>query len=321
VSVLSGIVESLPIPLRNRAFLWRDRAYLISESFQDYTRYRRFSGAPDKAALLNTRGRNAEAQLTKDYHRIEKGLSFRAPRRPFGNAVSGRLDSLLPVAETSTELRLNSVQAPARTALHALRRWNDSGDVDANISPVGDYRSVLSVDEAEQFFLSRHSLRNFDKSIPVPEELLAKALEFVSHTPSVCNRQGGNIHLYTDPEQIAKILRLQAGSAGFSDTIGNLAVVSVESGLFTGVGERNQPWIDGSLAAMTFVWGLHSLGIHSCMLNWSKRNRHSRRLRELGDIPASEDIICLVAFGFPPADGYRVARSPRRSVSDFSTRH
>lgn len=35
-----------------------------------------------------------EAQLTRDYHRVEKGLAFGAPKRPFGAAVAERLDAL-----------------------------------------------------------------------------------------------------------------------------------------------------------------------------------------------------------------------------------
>jgi nitroreductase len=321
MSVLSRLVDAMPTRARSYAFLMRDRVSLIAESAQDYFRYRRFSGPADKAVHARIGGRNLEAQLTKDYHRIEKGLSFRAPKTPFGSSVKDRLDLLLPLAAGSDESRILAVREPVESALSALDDWNSRGVVDHEVSPVGDFRPSMSVEQAEQLFMTRHSLRNFDETRAVPPELVTKALEFVSRTPSVCNRQAGNIHLYSDPEQIRRILKLQGGSAGFSETITSLAAVTVEIGLFTGTGERNQRWVDGGLTAMTLVWALHSLGVHTCMLNWSKRNTHSERAREVGGIPASEDIICLVAFGYPPADGYRVARSPRRRLDDFSTTH
>lgn len=41
-----------------------------------------------------------------------------------------------------------------------------------------------------------------------------------------------------------------------------VALVSVELGLFTGVIERYQPWIEGIFASI-FMWALHSLAAHT----------------------------------------------------------
>ena len=38
-------------------------------------------------------------------------------------------------------------------------------------------------------------------------------------------------------------------------------------------------------------------------------------------IPSSEDVICMIAIGYPPDGGVRVARSPRRPVEQILTMH
>jgi len=173
----------------------------------------------------------------------------------------------------------------------------------------------------DRFFESRHSLRNFDRERPVTEETLSAAARWASRTPSVCNRQAGRVHVYQDRETIDRLLRLQAGNAGFGETVPTLIAFTVESKLFAGANERNQRWIDGALYAMTFNWALHAVGVEGCMLNWSKPNGASVSARKIGGIPDSEDIICLMAVGYPATGKVRVARSPRNSVSRYMTIH
>lgn len=92
-----------------------------------------------------------------------------------------------------------------------------------------------------------------------------------------------------------------------------VAVVTVDSRLFTGTHERNQRWVDGALFAMSLVWALHGLGLSTCMLNWSMNNAASNRLRAAAGLPEHEDVVVLLALGYA-ATGCRVARSPRRDL-------
>jgi nitroreductase len=50
-------------------------------------------------------------------------------------------------------------------------------------------------------------------------------------------------------------------------------------------------------------------------------NAQSDALRTEAGIPDSEDVICLIAIGYPPEQGFRVARSPRRPVGQVLTTH
>lgn len=64
---------------------------------------------------------------------------------------------------------------------------------------------------------------------------------------------------------------------------------------------------------MNFILGLHSRGIGSVCLNWSKSPRTDRRLRSVIGLPDDEAIVMLIGFGHLLED-YSVAASPRMSL-------
>lgn len=291
------------------------------EFWLDQRRFSRYGGAPDSAVPAILQGRSLEAQVIKDYHRVEKGLSLHAPKQPFGEVVKRRLDSFVPVASRSPELRVREVAVLAKSAVDALDDWNVRGRISDEIAPTVQRPQAFDPDMMQSFFTSRRSVRDFDQTRKVPRETISTVIDYFQQTPSVCNRQPARVHFYDDREKIAELLSIQAGSSGFRERVPQLAVVTAETGLFTGAGERNQMWIDGALAAMTLVWAMHANGIATCMLNWSKRNTHSDRLRQAGGIPSDESVICLVAFGYAPASEYRVARSPRRPTDQVAYFH
>ncbi|MEJ1194031.1 nitroreductase family protein [Pseudarthrobacter sp. CCNWLW207] len=171
----------------------------------------------------------------------------------------------------------------------------------------------MDQDELEEFFTTRRSVRNFDPARSVAKEQLALATTWALNTPSVCNRQAGRVYYFTEQSDVERVLRLQNGNAGFRSSVSAVAVVTVDSRLFTGATERNQRWVDGGLFAMTLVWALHGVGLQTCMLNWSATNKSSQRLRRETGIDGHEDIVVLIAVGHAD-QGHRVARSERRGL-------
>jgi len=302
----------LPRPMRQLA----EGALTVLESTRDSLDHLRFGAPSDQAVGPRVRGTNRQAQLTKDYHRIEKGLTFAAPKRPFGDVVRRRLTDL---AGTGPADPLTAEGGPVPTAIAALEDWNSRGVVDSQVAPEGPVMKPLPTESSDALFYNRHSIRNFDPARAVDVSTIRQALDYARHTPSVCNRQAAKAWLFDERSVIDRVLKIQGGSRGFAETIPNIAVITVERGLFAGPGERNQRWIDGGLFAMSLVWAFQSLGVGTCMLNWSKRHRHTAALRNLVGIPDSEDVICVVAFGYPPETGYRVARSPRRALDEVAT--
>lgn len=283
------------------------RLALWSEYREDKKRYLTFSGPDDWAAVGPLPERNLEAQITKDYHRIEKGLALASPKRPFGDSVLERLDRLIPVSGGA------EYREYAESARRALLQWNTEGTVDDEVSPpsrAGD----RGLRDPDAFFGSRHSVRDFSTEA-VSEAELQRAVELAMHTPSVCNRQSWIIRLYKDPESIKQALRFQNGNAGM-EVVPALALITVDSRLFTGPSERNQGFIEGGLFSMSFGWALHAIGLDSVMLNLSISTRRMSELRRGLSVPEHEMIIMMTAIG-RGRPGHRVARSPRRRASDI----
>jgi nitroreductase len=256
-------------------------------------------------------GRNREAQLTKDYHRVEKSLALRDPRRPFGKAVASRLASLLGDACSADE-RAPYVEH-ASSALAALERWNALGDRSHGIiteAPTPVDRRLVDLD---QFFAARRSVRDFATK-PVSQSVLDHAVELAINTPSVCNRQAWKVRFFHAPGTM-EVLRFQNGNSGFGETVPTVALVTVDARMFAGPGERNQGWIDGGLFAMSLVWALHGLGLDTCMLNMSLRNRQVNDLRKAIGLQDHDLVIMMIAVGHG-REGHKVTRSPRRTVAE-----
>lgn len=297
--------------LRNYA----SQARSLREFLRDGLRYRQFSTPTGDLNFDALSPVNRECQITKEYHRIEKGLALESPRRPFGAEPRMRLELLLS-GRTATEAH----EMRAAEALIALEEWNDKGLVDDQLAPPGSQwdPSEEEMRTFHRFFESRRSVRTFAPR-PVDVAAVAEAVMDAGRTPSVCNRQPWRAHLY-EAGRAQEVLQLHNGSAAFAKSVPSILVVTARTGMFSGTGERNQRWVDGGMFAMTLVWALHARGLATCFLNWSRDNDSTRKLREVSEIPADEDVIVIIAVGHP-APSHRVARSPRRDIADLLIPH
>lgn len=297
----------------------RQEIVALRETLADGWRYQRASSDVGKWTRKSYSEDRHEGRLTADYHRLEKGLALPQPKRPFGAAVHDRMAELLehqPVREVEP-----AYIAYSRHALGALQQWNETGEIDKVASPVaGAPFRLLSEEQARDFFTSRHSIRNFDGTMPPTDEELRQGVELARNTPSVCNRQAFRVHFYRDRSQINAILAIQNGATGFADSVTCLGVVTARRAMFIGPDERNQRWVDGGLFAMTLVWAFHAVGLATCMLNWALPGVSSAKLRKVADIPEGEDIVVLIAIGHAQ-DGARTARSEKREVDDLAWFH
>jgi nitroreductase len=305
----SLIKRLLPARVRRLLSSWKHREEFRREFRVDRQRYARNCAPNDGQATLQLTGRNLEAQLTKDYHRVEKGLALREPKSPFGAEVLNRLEMLIPVAEASGTGK--PFVAYSKTAQTALAAWNEGGTIDPIVSSV---RNPVDrgMNDIDAFFQTRSSVRDFSPTL-VDDSVLNHAVELAINTPSVCNRQSWHVRFFQDKATVGRALSFQNGNRGFADSIPVLALVTVDSRLFAGVGERNQGWIEGGLFSMSLVWALHGLGVDSCMLNMSLTNDRIDGLREEFNIPNHELVVMMIAVGYG-SEGHRVARSPHREV-------
>lgn len=305
------IANLLPARILVRLRSIRARLRLFREFRIDGDRYAAAAAPyPDSSdASLSTV--QMSAQLTKDYHRVEKGLALANPRRPFGREVEERLTELLDIS-TARGVPPHIIKS-AEDARVALRAWNLRGVIDEAVAPQrNQYRGLTS---PRDFFLSRSSSRNFDKSRAVSEDTLLEALQLAIHSPSVCNRQPWRVRIFRDDEA-QKVLAFQNGNAGFRDVVSAVVLVSVEADRFAGPGERNQPWIEGGIFSAGLVWALHSMGVSTCMLNLSLTSQNATSLRRAVEMGESELPIVMIACGYVD-DSIRIARSAREPLTEF----
>ena len=200
----------------------------------------------------------------------------------------------------------------AESAHEALRAWNERGFITEEVAPAA--RSAgCGLNHADQFFRSRHSVRDFDTT-EVYDSTLAHAVDLAICSPSVCNRQAWQVRFFRG-DAVARVLAHQNGNSGFTHVVPVVALVTVDTRLFSGPGERNQPWIEGGIFSMSFVWALHALGLASCMLNMSLTNSRVDSLRNEFGIDDCELVIMMIAIGHARR-GHRIARSPRRSIDE-----
>lgn len=307
----AGVKTVLPSSVIHKLMRMRSAVQLRREFSADRKRYARHS-LPGEVSGSGVTGRNLEAQLIKDYHRVEKALSLREPRRPFGESLATRIQANMEAA------RNQGVDIPvvshAGSAQSGLVEWNRSGKRSDRLAPRAS-TTARGIHDPEGFFGSRHSVRDFDERHVEPE-VLERALTMAVRSPSVCNRQAWLVRFLTGPEA-RTALAFQNGNAGFGESVPVVALVTVDARLFAAPGERNQPWIEGGIFSMSLVWALHALGLDSCMLNMSVSNNRAAALRQALSIPEGELVIMMIAAGYG-REGHRVARSPRRTLDEVA---
>lgn len=297
----------------------------------DGFRYARYSGA-----LIGGKNRDIlRAHILMDTHRIEKGMALPTPRPGFGQDVLARLFTAIRQYEIG-----GSADFATEWSRGVMRRYCEfNAALDCPTTEVDAFLKGYAVPETvgglielrpagkcanagaafEQIAMSRHSVRQFAQT-PVDTMLIDKAVKIASKTPSVCNRQSGRLHHVIHPEKKRTALEIQGGNRGFGDDIPELFIVTSDMVNFLTSAERYQSWIDGGLFAMSVVYALHSLGLGTCMLNWSVDMSRDVALRKVVEVPPSHNIICFIAFGHLP-DTLHVAASPRYPLDQFITRH
>ncbi len=313
------------------------RVILVASAVYDVRRYVRWS-----FALGRPRTRpQMKAFLTMKYHTFEKGLALPDPRPGFGG---DRLRELLSVLEPYEQrFGFDEVFAVCVNALTAYQQFNAAHDIRlAELDTLlagyrqkypemadvreGGTREVTRAQiqrataiDFESFVQHRHSIRNF-ASDPVDLGLIEKAVRLAQRAPSVCNRQAGRAHIYTDKARIAELLRFQSGNRGFGHVVPVLLVITADLQAFASPGERFQGWIDGGLFAMSLIFGLHAQGLGTCCLNWSVTMDVDKPMRKAADIADNELVIMMLAVG-PLPETLSVAQSPRKPIEDVLVFH
>ena len=299
---------------------------LIKDHANDLVRYWHWSHGTGNDRTKH----QAMYSLLKSYHGVEKGLSLANPKPGFGKPKI--LDLQAKIEESENKKHSGGV-ASATSALHSYHRFgkknscpnpnlesflalrHDDGSGGTVSITKKDIESATNTVSPE-FFSTRHSIRNFSDTKVTTEEI-SRAVNMARKTPTVCNRQGPRTHVFMHPQEA---LRWQQGNRGFGHLASVALVVTCNLEAFSGRGERNQPYIDGGMFAMSLLYAFHSLGLGACPLAWSSNSSSDKNMRRALNINQSEAIIMMIAVGHLP-DTFEVARSHRLPLEHFIEYH
>lgn len=284
-----------------------------------------------------------EYTLLRESHVLEKGLSLKAPKRGFGQAkVSALMDRLMlyhdrygienpdflmyPLGVIKSYLEYQSKMGvdirPLKQMFGSL--LDNCGLTPDLITVEGgtfkmtreEIQKVRQID-FEGFVRLRHSIRNFTGEMP-NEEMINKALEIASLTPSVCNRQGWKTHVFRG-DAASDLLVWHSGAKGFEDCVHLAILITSDSKAFLRY-EPHQAFVDGGMYAMSLIYALHSQGLGTIPLSCGVRFSKLDELRKQFDIPENEEPIVIIGVGVLPEE-FSVAVSKRKNISETNIDH
>lgn len=136
------------------------------------------------------------------------------------------------------------------------------------------------------------------------------------HSPSVCNRQSSRVKVIQNKEIISKILSNHGGfsSPKYPEV---LLVVTTDDNYFIASKERNHPYVDGGIFAMSLLLSLEYVGLAACALNAVYPAEVEQELRETINLPEKENLIMFISVGNFP-DKTNVPKSFRYSYKEIT---
>lgn len=287
-----------------------------------------------------SRTNEARAELTafrRDVHRVEKGLVMRPRRLPFGKEyIPALVDTLarlkgagsipaedegwahdvlamyFAVSENVTEgwfqrARARFVEAPR----------DGDGVTFAPAPRATATRSSVSLQDLRNLSERRRSVRWFEQNSVNPD-LVDQALQIAALAPSACNRQNVRFHMVYGTKKTKSVLTTVGGTRGFADQVPAVAVVIGRLAGYRYGFDRHAIFVDGGLASMGFLYGLETVGLSSCCINWPDVGSRYDAIRRIVDMREDEQVIMLIAVGTADPSGL-VPSSRKRGLREFRT--
>jgi nitroreductase len=280
-----------------------------------------------------------ECQIILDYHSIEKGFLFKQPKPKFAKVKVQRLHANLARSQAYKKSGMSQVKVSLQVMCKYYELHNSmSVDISDYFSKEqyclykemlgGGYSSGFkgSINYLREDFYSEnkgdfYEFSNSRKSVrsytgeKVEVSLIKDAIALALNAPSVCNRQGSKVYLLEDKLQIDKVLQIQGGLKGYTESVAQLLILTENRNYFYTVGERNQLYIDGGIFLMNLLYSLHFYRIANCPANWGKNSKDEKKLEQVINIPCCEKIICMIPIGISTNE-LNVTLSKRRDVEE-----
>jgi len=282
------------------------------------------------------------SMLRRNVHRVEKGLLMKPRRVPFGlgyieETVAAYQRAVLAGTEINELVWARDVLdeymriTPPEPRIEKLRTIVEEmrGRVDSRVlqhqeeqTPYHRQASDAPTIEVDEFLKLAQFRRSVRWYLPrkVPREAVAKAIQAAGLSPTACNRMPYRFRVFDDPEIVKEVIQLPMGTTGFHQQVPAVAVIVGRQRNYSSERDRHLIYVDGALAAMSFVYALEVQGIGSCCINWPDIEEREKRMASLLKLDADERPIMLVSFGYPDPEGLvaRSTKKPTPSICQFN---
>ncbi len=290
------------------------------------------------------RERRTHVELRRNIHRLEKGIIMQ-PRRPiFAADYAGETVEFYRIAITQCADSPDSIDMSELEWAHdVLKEYFavvETGDskvdnaraefeqCESIFSPSGDgkkspyakedaVKSMVGFDEMLQLAKQRRSVRWF-KDKKVSRELIDKALMVGRQAPTACNRLPYEFRIFDDMKLAKKIAGIPFGTAGYSQQVPAVVVVVGKLESYFSPRDRHAIYIDSSLASMSFIYGLETLGLSSCVINWPDFEPLEQKMQKTLGLDTSERVVMLIAVGYADQKG-GIPFSQKKSIDTLRT--
>ena len=268
------------------------------------------------------------AHLRRNIHRLEKALIMEPRRSKFAlnyigetivfyeTILSGHNNEALPVDVTELSWSrdvltayFSSVELDDTTTKLQQRFFEAGKDFPPTQEVLyvpflrkGSPDNPVSYENMLQLSMRRRSVRWFQNR-KVPRKLIDQALLIGRQSPSACNRQPFEYRIFDTPEMVQEVASIPMGADGYSHNIQSIAVLVGKQDNFFSPRDRHIIYIDTSLSAMAFMFGLETVGLSSSVINWPDFEPLEIKMQKTLGLNSHDRVIMLIAIGYAREDG------------------
>jgi len=267
-------------------------------------------------------------ELRRNIHRLEKGIAMRPRRNVFGVTYIDRtVELFIQQKKTGNKLewpqdvltKFFEITDDVSQLKQARNKFIQSLE-QPNREPVkipacrGQLISPINFDDFKKLCYQRRSVRWFMPEKP-KRQLLDKAFILAGLSPSACNRQPYKFIVVDEEPLLSKVSILPGGTAGFAHNFPCIVAVVGDLSAYQGEHDRHIIYIDASLASMTFMLTLETLGLSSCAINWPDLESRERQAQALLSLKNYERVVMFIAVGKADPSG-QIPYSDKKSLSE-----
>lgn len=271
--------------------------------------------------------------LIRNIHRIEKGLLMKPRRNVFAlDFIKETVDNYISLENNKTSqmkwakdvLTEYFLVTGSNNVIEKQRkRFNDNNMGTDTLEEVKaipyirieENKPSISFEDFYKLTKYRRSVRWFlDKK--VPHDLIDKALLSANQSPSACNRQPYEFRVIDDKEKLKQVLKLPMGARGYDHNVPMVIVVVGNLDAYFDERDRHVIYIDGSLASMSLMLALETLGLSSCCINWPDVEVLEIKMEKVLSLEKHQRPIMCLAVGYPDPKG-KVAFSEKKDLNQL----